>query len=371
MSAKKKVQKQMEFYLSASNLRQDKFLQQQMDEEGFISMEVFLTFNRMKSLGVTKRLLLEAVQKSPLLVLNDTQTHVRPKDLPDDANDDSIDRTMYIENFPSGSDHDSLRRLFTPFGKVNLVSMPRFPGSQKFKGFAFVEFASAETVAVVVAAVKAKDMEQTPALVGIKGMPKVKWVQLRDSLKERIHHTTPQNTSGTLKQAVETAASSTTDFFTRGLLIRLSNVPADTMRKDLKAALEQAAPVAFLDDSKLKFGGSVAFARFLSTSHTQRVVQYFQTTPLRLKDMEIAIDVVDGDDEVSYWTTLVNQASATASAAPKLATDNTKPTRPVVAYARDATHSSATTTHIHFGDDAAADDANNDPPRAAKRTKLH
>jgi La-related protein 7 len=108
MSVKKRSQKQMEFYLSPSNLRHDKFLQQQMQlhEDGYISLDVFLTFNRfvvhselftnttlshrMKALGATMRILSEAIEKSPYLMLNDEKTHVRPKDLPDLNLDDKI-----------------------------------------------------------------------------------------------------------------------------------------------------------------------------------------------------------------------------------------------------------------------------------------
>lgn len=41
-----RLQRQLEFYLSASNLRQDKFLQQSMDEQGFVPVALFLAFNK-------------------------------------------------------------------------------------------------------------------------------------------------------------------------------------------------------------------------------------------------------------------------------------------------------------------------------------
>ncbi|RLO10737.1 hypothetical protein DYB28_010548 [Aphanomyces astaci] len=218
--------------------------------------------------------------------------------------------------------------------------MPRFPGSQKFKGFAFVEFAVAEAVDAALAALKAATEDSHPNLVAIKGMSKTKWLQLRDSLKERIQHVPPQTTSGTLKQAVEAAAnaSSPHDFFTRGLLVRLSNVPSDMPRKDIKAALEIAAPVAFLDDSKLKFGGDVAFARFLSTSHSHR--DTFHRAPLTLKGNDITIDLVTGDDEVEYWTALVNHASSSKGGAIAATVHESKPAKAVI-------HD----THVHFNDD--------------------
>ncbi|ETW01029.1 hypothetical protein H310_06662 [Aphanomyces invadans] len=353
MSAKKKVQKQMEFYLSPSNLRQDKFLQQKMQlhDDGFIEIDVFLSFNRIKSLGATTRMLTEAIQKSSMLILNDAKTHVRPRELPAAGEDDSLVRTIYIENFPCGSDHDSLRRMFAPFGKVNLVSMPRFPGSQKFKGFAFVEFAAPETVDAVLSVLKQPPRDGHPDLAGIKGMTKSKWLQLRNSLKERMHHNSAQTTSGTLRQAVEAAAKApgaNVDFFTRGLLIQLSNIPADTSRKEIKGALEAVAPVAFLDDAKLKFGGDIAFARFLSTSHAQRVLDTFKRAPLTLKGNDIVIDLVTGESEVAYWTALVNHAAKATEASCTPAQTKLPKTPP-------------TTTHVLFDD---SDEA------APKRQKL-
>ncbi|KDO33040.1 hypothetical protein SPRG_01855 [Saprolegnia parasitica CBS 223.65] len=274
MSVKKRVQKQMEFYLSASNLRSDKFLQQSMDDEGYMPIDVFLTFNRMKAIGATTRILTDAIRKSPLMVLSDDEAYVRPTELPDYDDDDSIERTIYIENFSAGSDHDSLRKLFSPFGKVNLVSMPRFPGSRKFKGFAFIEFASVEAVAPVLEVLKAHKKTapspDAPPTAGISGMAKARWVALRDSLKAQMAmaHTDTSSCSA-LQHAVESASTAPApDFFTRGLLVQLTNVPVDTPRKALKAALEVAAPVAFLDDTKLRAGGSVVVARFLSTSHS-------------------------------------------------------------------------------------------------------
>lgn len=46
MTLVKRCQKQMEFYLGDSNFRKDKFLRQQVDEEGFISLNVFLSFQK-------------------------------------------------------------------------------------------------------------------------------------------------------------------------------------------------------------------------------------------------------------------------------------------------------------------------------------
>lgn len=138
------------------------------------------------------------------------------------------ERTVYIENFGVEDDHDSLRKRLSKFGKasggrneenltlprglfsncccvfvmqVNLVSMPRFPQSKRFKGFAFVEFASTQAAEALVAAALATD----PELHGVRAMPKVQWQELKQQLKEQLASATPQGAA-----AEERGAASST-----------------------------------------------------------------------------------------------------------------------------------------------------------------
>ncbi len=50
-----------------------------------------------------------------------------------------------MENLPSSTSHDDLRSLFSRFGEVVYVSLPRFSSGQT-KGFAFLEFSDPSTV---------------------------------------------------------------------------------------------------------------------------------------------------------------------------------------------------------------------------------
>lgn len=134
------------------------------------------------------------------------------------------ERTVYIENFSVEDDHDSLRKRLSKFGKVcggcshespiqhhvlsncmfvfmqvNLVSMPRFPQSKRFKGFAFVEFASTQAALAAVAAALAMD----PELLGIRAISKVKWQELKEKMKEQLATAAPHEA-----EADERAAAS-------------------------------------------------------------------------------------------------------------------------------------------------------------------
>jgi La-related protein 7 len=82
-SLRTRLQRQLEFYLSESNLRQDKFLRQSMDARGFVPAQLFLSFNRLKALKATERLVLEVADKSPLLRADLAAASIAPLALPD------------------------------------------------------------------------------------------------------------------------------------------------------------------------------------------------------------------------------------------------------------------------------------------------
>ncbi|POM79740.1 Hypothetical protein PHPALM_2519 [Phytophthora palmivora] len=174
-SQRKRLQRQLEFYLSESNLRHDKFLQQAMDEQGFVPARVFLSFNKLKALKATERMILDEGSTSSLVgpapygwVCTQQCGTVAGQDHEADA------RTIYIDSFSATDDHDSLRRTFTKFGKVSLVSLPRFPQSKKFKGFGFVEFS--ERTAAVEAVARSSDAD----LRGIRVMSKTRWLEMKE-----------------------------------------------------------------------------------------------------------------------------------------------------------------------------------------------
>ncbi|KAE8899297.1 hypothetical protein PF005_g18059 [Phytophthora fragariae] len=180
-SQRKRLQRQLEFYLGQSNLRQDKFLQQAMDEQGFVPVRVLLSFNKLKVLKATERMILDEAEKSSLIQVDRSRSCIAPKTVPVAGEDHEADtRSIYIDSFGTADDHDSLRRTFTKFGRVNLVSLPRFPQSKKFKGFGFVEFAEQRAAEEAVA--RASDAD----LRGIRVMSKRRWLEMKEQLKLRL-----------------------------------------------------------------------------------------------------------------------------------------------------------------------------------------
>ncbi|KAJ8559041.1 hypothetical protein ON010_g8407 [Phytophthora cinnamomi] len=105
----------------------------------------------------------------------------RPLALVHCAEGPASDRRGQRSSFGTADEHDSLRRTFAKFGKVNLVSLPRFPQSKKFKGFGFVEFAEQRAAEEAVAG--ASDGAD---LRGIRAMSKRRWLEMKEQLKLRL-----------------------------------------------------------------------------------------------------------------------------------------------------------------------------------------
>jgi len=155
----RRLVKQMEFYFSDANLRQSKFLLPLYQADPWIPLTTFLTFNKVATMlseilgdnaGQEERVaeLTKAISvvESDTIHLSECQTKVGRKTPFTPSLPTQVDScTVYVENLPSEADHDYIRNFFSPFGVVQYVSLPKFK-SGRSKGFAFVEFESADVV---------------------------------------------------------------------------------------------------------------------------------------------------------------------------------------------------------------------------------
>ncbi|XP_067124291.1 la-related protein 7 [Centruroides vittatus] len=143
----KAIREQMEFYFSDSNLLRDKFLQQTISDskDGYIDIELFMKFNKIRALTKESRDVANAVSSSSIIKLNEDKTKLK-RILPVTKRENIDDCMIYVERLPSGVDHDWLKSVFSNFGTVLYVSLPRFKPTGKPKGFSFIEFETPESV---------------------------------------------------------------------------------------------------------------------------------------------------------------------------------------------------------------------------------
>merc|ERR1712129_613639 len=71
---------QLEFYFSTENLCKDLFLRQQMDDDGWVSLQLISTFNRVKTHKATVEELSEILAESSVLEVNSETRQVRLKE---------------------------------------------------------------------------------------------------------------------------------------------------------------------------------------------------------------------------------------------------------------------------------------------------
>jgi len=145
------ILQQMEFYFSDSNLTKDRMLSQliQEDAEGYLDVSIFLKFNRIRKLTPNIEDITKAINKSTLIELSDDKTKIRRKE-PIKIKENVDQCTIYVERLKSDTTHDWLKSIFSEFGNVVYVSIPKYKHNGMIKGFAFVEFETEEEAKIAV-----------------------------------------------------------------------------------------------------------------------------------------------------------------------------------------------------------------------------
>lgn len=170
---KKALKEQIEFYFSDSNVLKDKFILQQIqkDKEGWVDLKLIANFNRVKQLSQNMEIITKSLKHSHIVELNEDKTKLRRKD-PLPTEDDSDKRTIYIENLKGTYDHLTIKAQFSKYGKVNLVSLPRYKITKEYKGFGFIEFSTEDESKNALIGINKQEMGE------IKGMSKLDWLKV-------------------------------------------------------------------------------------------------------------------------------------------------------------------------------------------------
>ncbi|XP_049868028.1 la-related protein 7 [Pectinophora gossypiella] len=136
------IMKQMEFYFSDANLTKDRFLGDLVKSDPYVPLDVFLKFNKIRSMTQDVNDIAKAMKHSTILELSEDKSKVRRK-TPVQAYDADL-RTVYVESIPVTATREWLQRVFSVYGDVAYISLPKFKNSQKIKGYGFIEFKKPE-----------------------------------------------------------------------------------------------------------------------------------------------------------------------------------------------------------------------------------
>ena len=143
-----KLCKQMEFYFSDANITKNRMMFELVTKSEFADLSVFLDFNKVKEITSNLKHLQKSLSVSKMLVLSPDLKGVKrripysPTKIKSEEETEAC--TIYVENVPAHVNHEWLETIFQVFGPIAYISVPKFKHNGQPKGFAFVEFKTAE-----------------------------------------------------------------------------------------------------------------------------------------------------------------------------------------------------------------------------------
>uniref|UniRef100_A0A2K6PEP6 Small RNA binding exonuclease protection factor La n=1 Tax=Rhinopithecus roxellana TaxID=61622 RepID=A0A2K6PEP6_RHIRO len=140
-----KICHQIEYYFEDFNLPWDKLLKEQIKlDEGWVSLEIMIKFNRMNCLTTDFNVIVETLSKSEaeLMEISEDKTQIRrspSKPLPE-----VTDESVYIKGFQTDATLDDIKEWLEDKGQVLNIQMRRTL-HKTFKGSTFVVCDSIES----------------------------------------------------------------------------------------------------------------------------------------------------------------------------------------------------------------------------------
>ncbi|KAK8767441.1 hypothetical protein V5799_005771 [Amblyomma americanum] len=301
-----KIIKQVEYYFGDFNLPRDKFLQGKVKEDdGWVTIQTLLTFNRLKSLTTEENVVAEALKKSAnqLLEVSSDGKKIRrspAKPLPDgDKERQKLDEvTVYAKGFPPTTTIDELLEFFGQFGQCINVFMRRFPGNRKFKGSVFATFTTKEEAEGFVAKEELKFNE-----LELKRSMKVDYVARKKEERQARLEEKAKKKAGNQGGGGDAAEEAEAEDVVLGCLLRVTGLGNKTTRETLKQAVEPYAALAFVDYSR---GNPDAILRFVEEGSAQAVLAKLgaQGEGLKVDGCDVTATALEGDEELEYWKKL-------------------------------------------------------------------
>lgn len=144
---KNRIAKQIDYYFSDVNLAKDKFMKEQLEQNGnSISLYILSTFNRLAQLTKVENVIIEALKdyNSDYMELDAEKKIIRrKKPIPDtDFLKELEARTVHVSGFPDSVNFEDLHRYCSNHGEVESLSMRKHYKTKQFKGCIHVVFKS-------------------------------------------------------------------------------------------------------------------------------------------------------------------------------------------------------------------------------------
>lgn len=306
--------RQLEYYFGDANLAKDKFLNDQITkDEGWVPLDVLLTFKRLKSLSDDKKVITDAIAKSDeglIEISEDREKLRRHPERPVPENNEETrkelyTRTVYVKGFAAqdGTLMDELVEFFQPYQNIVNIVMRKYHDRQTkkylFKGSVLVTFTKTEHCESFLKqklTYKGKDM--ICMMQNDYFEAKLKENKER---KEKIEER---------KRKKEEAKTVATAHLPTGASVSFDGTGADTTRESIKETVrkvDDSLEVAFIDYQK---GDKSGHLRFTQEDAGKLFIEKLTDNKLKIDEVEVAFELLVGEKETAYLQKVVQDQLA-------------------------------------------------------------
>ncbi|XP_069009888.1 lupus La protein [Embiotoca jacksoni] len=297
-----KVARQVEYYFGDHNLPRDKFLKEQLQlDDGWVSLETMLKFNRLKSLTTDSSVIVAALQKSKtgLLEISEDQTKIRRcsnKPLPE-LNDEYKDalkhKSVYIKGFPLDTTLDEVQEWLNGKGPIDNIQMRRNLQRQ-FKGSVFICFETEESSKEFLKREDIKSFKDNEMLVLSREDYHTKKAEERKQFKQENKAKARQDKDQKQKQAEEKEMGLLLDERT-GCLLKFSGELEDVSREDFHKLFSGHGKIKWVDFTRGAKEGTLLFDGIAKEALDN--AKEANGGELKIKDNSVKWELLEGDEE--------------------------------------------------------------------------
>lgn len=303
--------RQLEYYFGDANLARDKFLLEQITkDEGWVPLDVLLTFKRLKSLSEDKKVIVDAIEKSDegLIEISEDREKLRrhPErpvpELNEEKRKEIYGRTVYVKGFATGegTQMNELLEFFEPFEKVSNILMRKYhdKATKKylFKGSVLVTFTTKEQAGEFLKKGKLTYKEKELICKSQDDYFEQKKAERKKKDKKKEEE---KFDIGHLPKAAS---------------VHLDGFGKETSRETIKETilkLDESLEVAFIDYQKTDSNGIV---RFSTAGNGKKFVEKLTDNKIKIDDEEITARLLEGDEEMEFLRKVVKDQAARRAA---------------------------------------------------------
>jgi len=306
-----KIIRQVEYYFGNVNLWRDKFLKEKVKEDdGWVTLECLITFNRLQSLSMDFDEIVTALEKSKtgLLEIHEDRLKIRrsPKNPVPDPDDPimrkaSKMKTLYMKGFPTTYTLDDVQDFILSQQCQNIFVKMKQDEEKKFKGSIIVELSTLE---------EAEKFLKNEIKCGETTL---KVLKRDDYFEQKNEKRTGKKFTGAKRRADdeegETDAKKPKEDGEEeekvppklGCVMHFKGCSTDTVREDLKAMFGEHEPIEWVDFER---GETQGYVRFENEGAAQKAIDAVKAAnedKIVIKEKECEVKVIEGIEEKNYW----------------------------------------------------------------------